>query len=118
MPIYEYACKDCGHLFDALQKMRDDALTDCPDCGNVSLRKLLSAPNFRLKGAGWYETDFKDKNKRNLAGDAGKSDGKSDGKSEDNKKADAKVDSKAADSKTTDGKKSSGASKPAANSGN
>ena len=71
MPIYEYQCTECGHVFDALQKMSDAPLTDCPDCGAAGLRKLLSAPNFRLKGGGWYETDFKDKNKRNLAGDAG-----------------------------------------------
>jgi putative FmdB family regulatory protein len=71
MPIYEYECKGCGHVFDALQKMSDDPHTDCPDCGKPELRKLLSAPNFRLKGGGWYETDFKDKNKRNLAGDSG-----------------------------------------------
>ncbi len=69
MPIYEYECRECGHVFDALQKMSDDQLRDCPDCGQPELRKLLSAPNFRLKGGGWYETDFKDKNKRNLAGD-------------------------------------------------
>ncbi|MEJ2138089.1 MAG: zinc ribbon domain-containing protein [Gammaproteobacteria bacterium] len=68
MPIYEYECRECGHVFDALQKMSDAPLTDCPDCGQPKLRKLLSAPNFRLKGGGWYETDFKDKNKRNLAG--------------------------------------------------
>jgi putative FmdB family regulatory protein len=67
MPIYEYECRECGHVFDALQKMSDDVLRDCPDCGKPELRKLLSAPNFRLKGGGWYETDFKDKNKRNLA---------------------------------------------------
>ncbi len=71
MPIYEYQCTECGHVFDALQKMSDAPLTDCPDCGEPGLRKLLSAPNFRLKGGGWYETDFKDKNKRNLAGDSG-----------------------------------------------
>ena len=67
MPIYEYECKQCGHVFDALQKMSDAPLQDCPDCGKPELRKLLSAPNFRLKGGGWYETDFKDKNQRNLA---------------------------------------------------
>ncbi len=74
MPIYEYECRECGHVFDALQKMSDNVLRDCPDCGKPELRKLLSAPNFRLKGGGWYETDFKDKNKRNLAdgGDSGK----------------------------------------------
>jgi putative FmdB family regulatory protein len=67
MPIYEYECRDCGHVFDALQKMADQPLRDCPACGKAGLRKLLSAPNFRLKGGGWYETDFKNKNKRNLA---------------------------------------------------
>ena len=80
MPIYEYECQACGHVFDALQKMSDSPLTDCPDCSEPRLRKLLSAPNFRLKGGGWYETDFKDKNKRNLAGDAGKPDSKPDSK--------------------------------------
>jgi putative FmdB family regulatory protein len=57
-------------VFDALQKMSDDPLTDCPDCGKPDLKKLLSAPNFRLKGSGWYETDFKKDNQRNLAGGA------------------------------------------------
>ena len=69
MPIYEYECRECGHVFDALQKISDDPLRDCPDCGRPELRKLLSAPNFRLKGEGWYETDFKDSNRRNLAAD-------------------------------------------------
>lgn len=79
MPIYEYECRECGHVFDALQKMSDNVLRDCPDCGKPDLRKLLSAPNFRLKGGGWYETDFKDKNKRNLAdgGDSTKDKAKS-----------------------------------------
>ena len=80
MPIYEYQCQACEHVFDVLQKMSDDLLTYCPECGEPKLRKLVSAPNFRLKGGGWYETDFKDKNQRNLAGDsnaASKSTGKS-----------------------------------------
>ncbi|MCY4164782.1 MAG: zinc ribbon domain-containing protein [Gammaproteobacteria bacterium] len=59
MPIYEYECRECGYRFDALQKMSDPPLTDCPACGQPSLKKLLSAPHFRLKGSGWYETDFK-----------------------------------------------------------
>ena len=90
MPIYEYQCEDCGHLFDALQKMSDDPLKDCPDCGEAALRKLLSAPNFRLKGGGWYETDFKDKNQRNLAGDGGKDAGTSSTNSADAKPGDSK----------------------------
>lgn len=74
MPIYEYACEVCGHSFDALQKISDSALTDCPECGKPALTKLISAAGFRLSGTGWYETDFKSGNKKNLAGDAAKSD--------------------------------------------
>jgi len=72
MPIYGYECTDCEHTFDALQKMSDPKLVDCPDCGESSLRKQLSAPKFRLKGKGWYETDFKTGDKRNIAGDSDK----------------------------------------------
>jgi putative FmdB family regulatory protein len=69
MPIYAYACKQCDHTLDALQKIADEPLVDCPECGAAALKRLLSAPRFRLKGKGWYETDFKDKNQRNLHGD-------------------------------------------------
>ena len=69
MPIYEYACKSCEHSLDALQKMSDESLVDCPECGKPDLKRLLSAPRFRLKGKGWYETDFKKDNQRNLATD-------------------------------------------------
>ena len=71
MPIYGYVCRSCEHSFDALQKMSDDPLVDCPDCGEAALQKQLSAPKFRLKGTGWYETDFKTGDKRNLHGDSG-----------------------------------------------
>ena len=67
MPIYEYACKNCDHTLDALQKMDEEPLVFCPSCGEAGLRKLISAPRFRLKGKGWYETDFKKDNQRNLA---------------------------------------------------
>lgn len=67
MPIYEYACKECGHTLDALQKVADAPLTECPECGKPALRRLISAPRFRLKGEGWYETDFKKENRRNVA---------------------------------------------------
>jgi putative FmdB family regulatory protein len=71
VPIYEYACKSCGHTLDALQKMSDDPLVECPECGKSELRRLIAAPRFRLKGGGWYETDFKKDNQRNvLKGDA------------------------------------------------
>jgi putative FmdB family regulatory protein len=69
LPIYEYACKECDHRLDALQKMADAPLVDCPSCGEPSLKRMLSAPRFRLKGQGWYETDFKKDNQRNIAGD-------------------------------------------------
>jgi putative FmdB family regulatory protein len=70
MPIYEYRCSACGHHLEALQKMTDPPLRKCPDCGRSQLKRLVSASQFRLKGGGWYETDFKDKNekKRNLVG--------------------------------------------------
>ena len=89
MPIYGYICKSCEHTFDALQKMSDDPLVHCPDCGEPSLQTELSAPKFRLKGSGWYETDFKTGNKRNLHGaeSSGKGDSKPAGKSD--TKADA-----------------------------
>jgi putative FmdB family regulatory protein len=59
MPIYEYECKACGHRKEAIQKMSDDPLVDCPECSKPELKKLVSASGFRLKGGGWYETDFK-----------------------------------------------------------
>ena len=68
MPIYEYQCDKCNYHLEALQKINDKPLRECPDCGKHALRRLMSAPRFRLSGSGWYETDFKsDKdNKRNL----------------------------------------------------
>ncbi|MFT7558882.1 MAG: putative FmdB family regulatory protein [Flavobacteriales bacterium] len=68
MPIYEYACADCGHELEALQKMSAAPLIECPDCKASLLRKKISAAGFRLKGGGWYETDFKTGNKKNIAG--------------------------------------------------
>jgi putative FmdB family regulatory protein len=69
MPFYEYQCKSCGHDLEAMQKISDAPLKKCPHCGKSQLQRLMSAPVFRLKGGGWYETDFKgDKdNQRNLA---------------------------------------------------
>lgn len=67
MPFYEYRCDDCDHGFEALQKVSDAPLETCPACGKPALRKLISAAGFRLKGQGWYETDFKSGNQRNLA---------------------------------------------------
>jgi len=67
MPIYEYKCDACGHTFDTLQKVSDSPLVECPVCGEEALKKLVSSPAFRLKGGGWYETDFKTGNKKNVA---------------------------------------------------
>ncbi len=77
MPIYEYQCAACGQSHDALQKLSDAPLVDCPACGMPELKKKISAAGFRLTGGGWYETDFKtgDK-KKNLAGEAKSSDTK------------------------------------------
>jgi putative FmdB family regulatory protein len=59
MPIYEYRCSSCGHEKEVLQKLSDPPLTECPACGKSTLRKLVSAAGFHLKGSGWYATDFK-----------------------------------------------------------
>jgi len=69
MPIYAYQCQACDHELEALRRISDDPLTDCPACGKATLKKQLTAPSFRLSGSGWYETDFKTGNKKNLAGD-------------------------------------------------
>jgi putative FmdB family regulatory protein len=68
MPIYEYECQKCGHTLEALQKFSDKPLRECPECGRHQLKRLVSAPLFRLAGSGWYETDFKSEKerKRNL----------------------------------------------------
>lgn len=101
MPFYEYECPNCGYRDEVLQKISDKPLKKCPSCGKPGLKKLMSAPVFRLKGSGWYETDFKgdQENKRNLAGPdkeepkaEAKPDTKPDAKSD--TKAEAKPDSK------------------------
>ena len=106
MPIYEYVCQQCGHELDALQKIADAPLTDCEACGKPALKRKISAPSFRLKGQGWYETDFKgDKErKRNLADSA-------------DKPADKPAD-KAGDKKPeSGGKAAGGTAKPASGDG-
>ena len=64
MPIYEYQCESCGHQFDIIQKVSDDKLKICPKCNEPKLKKLVTAAGFKLKGTGWYETDFKTKEKK------------------------------------------------------
>ena len=99
MPIYEYQCQKCHHHLEALQKISDKPLRECPECGKHSLQRLMSAPMFRLVGSGWYETDFKSdkENKRNLAGkdEAPAAESPAEVKSEKSDKADNKVETKA-----------------------
>src|ERR1700677_2450115 len=98
MPFYEYQCNNCGHTLEAMQKITEAPLKKCPDCGKPQLRKLMSAPVFRLKGGGWYETDFKSDqdNKRNLAdrpeADASKDDKKETTEASGSKEAPASAD--------------------------
>ena len=66
MPIYEYKCSKCEHQFEIIQRFSDNPLESCPECGQKSIKKLVSAPSFRLKGGGWYETDFKTGSKKNI----------------------------------------------------
>jgi putative FmdB family regulatory protein len=109
MPFYEYECQNCKFYSEVMQKISDEPLKKCPSCGKNALKKLISAPNFRLKGGGWYETDFKSdkENKRNLAG-AEKDEAPKAAAAE----SSSSSDSKAAESKSTP----AAASKPAAES--
>jgi|APFre7841882630_1041343.scaffolds.fasta_scaffold01279_4 putative FmdB family regulatory protein len=84
MPIYEYRCESCQHELETIQKISDPPLRDCPSCGELALKKKISAAGFRLKGSGWYETDFKTSGqKKNLA--------KDDAPAAESKKADTKA---------------------------
>tara|TARA_B100000212_G_scaffold118632_1_gene88633 strand:- start:238 stop:528 length:291 start_codon:yes stop_codon:yes gene_type:complete len=90
MPIYDYKCSDCEHQIEVIQKINDKPMIVCPECSKRSLKKLVSAPSFRLKGSGWYETDFKTGKKKNISTkDARKND-----KSKESSKSDSKKGSK------------------------
>jgi putative FmdB family regulatory protein len=78
MPIYAYKCESCGHAKDVLQKMSDDVLTQCPECGLATYKKQLTAAGFQLKGSGWYVTDFREGSKPEKSADDGKADKKPD----------------------------------------
>ena len=73
MPIYEYKCSKCEHQFEVIQRFSDNPVEICPECNKKAVSKLVSAPSFRLKGGGWYETDFKTGNKKNLSSNDNKS---------------------------------------------
>ena len=112
MPIYEYRCNDCGHEFETIQKISESPLQTCPACEHDALVKKISAVGFRLKGSGWYETDFKSGNKRNVSsgdstprdGSAGSSDGNGSGGDGSSKDSSGKDSS----GKDSSGKDSSG----------
>ena len=109
MPFYEYQCSSCGHHHEELQKVTDGPLRKCPACGRSTLKRLVSAPVFRLKGGGWYETDFKKdgESQRNIAGEKdlpvekAKDEKPKDDKPKDDKPKEEKADAKPAD-KTAD----------------
>jgi putative FmdB family regulatory protein len=99
MPIYEYQCDACGGIFDALRKLSDPPLTQCRLCqAEGSVRKNVTAPAFRLKGSGWYETDFKKDRKRNLAGGEGSGGSGGSGDASGSSKSDAPKASSSGDS--------------------
>ncbi|MFT5114444.1 MAG: putative FmdB family regulatory protein [Parasphingorhabdus sp.] len=102
MPIYEYVCTDCAHEFEALQKMADDPLKFCPECGDETLKKKISASAFVLKGTGWYETDFKNNGKK----------GKDSSSESSGSSSESKSDSKKSSDSSGESSKSSGSSKP------
>src|SRR5262249_34441376 len=114
MPIYEYRCGACSHELEALQKVSDAALRKCPECGKLSLRRLISAPVFRLKGGGWYETDFKGngERKRNLVETSSGEASESWAAADSAKSSDATAKSADTKSKDVDAKKTT--DKPAA----
>lgn len=116
MPFYEYECANCGHELEAMQKISDPPLRKCPECGKSTLKKLMSSPVFRLKGSGWYETDFKSdkEGKRNLA-DAPDKDEKKEEKKEDKKEdktGEVKVETRKEDSKSETATETKTASTP------
>ena len=112
MPIYEYRCSSCGHELEKLQRITDAPITDCPACEKPALKRLISAAGFRLKGSGWYETDFKKDNKRNVVESTPEGGEKSSGKDGDSKSSESKsTESKSSDSGKKDSKSETGSKK-------
>jgi putative FmdB family regulatory protein len=112
MPIYEYRCQQCGHELEKLQRMSDEPLMECPACREPGLKRLISAAGFRLKGGGWYETDFKQGQKRNLAEGA-----EAKKESKDPVKKDTDDSAKTTETKPSKPKSDSGTGNAAAGSG-
>jgi putative FmdB family regulatory protein len=103
MPIYEYQCTECEHKLESLQKISAAPLTDCPACDKPALKKLVSAASFRLKGGGWYETDFKTGEKKQLA-DSDSGGGVADSGSEDKGSEDKGSEDKGSEDKGSEDK--------------
>lgn len=120
MPIYEYLCEECGHKLEKIQKFSDDPLTDCPSCCESALRKIVSASAFRLKGGGWYETDFKTGTKRNVVDSGDSSDSKSSSaeKSSSDDKGDSSTGKKQSSGNSKGETKGSSSSTTSSGSGN
>ena len=110
MPIYEYVCDNCGHYLEALQKLSDEPLVFCPECGDAALRKQVSAAAFRLKGTGWYETDFKNSDKKKPAEKAKKESKSSSGSSSDSGSSSESSGSSGKQDKSSSASSSSGKS--------
>ena len=110
MPIYEYQCSHCENRIEILQKLNDLPLEDCPACNKPSLKKLVSAASFRLKGKGWYETDFKTGEKKKLAESDSKNKETTDSAAKDPKVSENKKEPEKR-TKDTDKEKSRGSSK-------
>lgn len=110
MPLYEYVCRTCGNDLESLQKFSDPPLTDCPECGAAALVKKISAAGFRLKGGGWYETDFKQDKRRNVVGDSAEGKKADSGDTGSGGATTGKGESKAGESESKGGKKPEGAS--------
>ena len=108
MPLYEYQCGACGERSEMLQKFSDDPATECPHCHESKLKRLISATHFKLKGTGWYATDFKDQGKPPAADNKESTKNKETQKTKDSDKGgDNKSDTK----KTTDAPKKPKSSK-------
>ena len=123
MPIYEYRCSACGHELEALQKLSDAPLTECPSCGQSELRKQVSAAGFQLKGSGWYVTDFRNsgakKSGKDKASDkdAAKGNGGGDTAGDGTKSGDgAKPEAKSTEATTTSAAESKPSTSPASKS--
>lgn len=112
MPIYEYRCDNCGHELEAFQKLSEDKLVNCPECKMDTLIKKVSAAGFRLKGGGWYETDFKSGKKKNVSSSdgSGKGGGESSGGSESSSSSSSSSDSGAGSSSSSKSSDSSASS--------